>query len=154
MTTLVKRNNGLSVLPGLPTLFNDPILNDWFNWPTYFGTNEGNGTLPAVNIHETDDHFEIAVAAPGMNRNDFKVELDNNRLVISGTKSEEQEQEKNGSYLRKEYSYQSFVRSFTLAEKQVNSEKIQANYSDGILRITVPKSVDAKTKPVKVIQIS
>ena len=154
MTTLMKRNNGLSVLPGLPTLFNDPLLNDWLNWPSFFSSHEGSGTLPAVNIQETDDNFAISVAAPGMTRNDFKVELDNNRLVISGTKSLEKDHEKNGNYLRKEFSYQSFFRSFTLPEKQVNSEKIQANYSDGILHITVPKSAEAKTKPVKVIQVS
>ena len=146
MTTLMKRNGGLSLLPELPSLFNDPFLRNWFNW-----TDEGqNVTLPAVNISETESDYHLSVAAPGMERNDFKVAFENNRLVISGEKKEE----KDSSYLRREFNYRSFSRSFTLAEKQVNAEKIQAKYADGILYITLPKSAEAKTKPVKIIQIS
>jgi HSP20 family protein len=150
MTALVKRNNGLSLLPELPSLFNDPFLRDWLPWN---GGQEERGTLPAVNIRETDEVFELSVAAPGMKKEDFKVELDNNRLVISGETKQKNEQT-HDNYLRKEYSYQSFVRSFALAEKQVSGEKIQAKYADGILHITIPKSAEAKTKPAKVIPIS
>src|SRR5690242_10081573 len=153
MTTLMKRNNGLNILPELPSVFNDPFLRDWFNWPNSSSSPEESGTLPAVNIRETDHNYEISVAAPGMTKNDFKVELDNNRLVISGERKHQNEQ-KEENYLRKEFSYQSFVRTFTLAEKQVKGENIQAKYSDGILHITVPKSDEAKTKPAKIIQVS
>lgn len=153
MTTLMNRNNGLSLLPELPTLFNDSIVRDWFQWPVY-RTEEEPSTLPSVNICEHDTHYEISVAAPGMTKNDFKVELDNNRLIISGERKQEKEQKNSGNYLRKEFNYQSFTRSFTLAEKQVEREKIQAKYTDGVLCITMPKTSEAKTKAVKTIQIS
>lgn len=153
MTTLMNRNNGLSLLPELPTLFNDSIVRDWFQWPAY-RTEEEPSTLPSVNICEHDTHYEISVAAPGMTKNDFKVELDNNRLIISGERKQEKEQKNSGNYLRKEFNYQSFTRSFTLAEKQVEREKIQAKYTDGVLCITMPKTSEAKTKAVKTIQIS
>ena len=153
MTTLVKRNNGLSILPELPSIFNETLFRDWFNWSHQRG-DEQVSTVPSVNIREQADNFEITVAAPGMARNDFKVELDNNQLVISGEKKQEQEVEQNGNYLRKEFNYQSFVRTFTLSDKHVNGEKIQAKYADGLLQITIPKSNEAKPKPVKQIQIS
>jgi HSP20 family protein len=146
----MKRNNGLSLLPEFPSLFNDPFLRNWFSWSE---AEEQTGTLPAVNIWETDNDYQISVAAPGMNRNDFKVEVENNRLVISGEKREQTEH-KDTSYLRKEYNYSMFTRSFTLAEKQVNAEKIQAKYADGILHISLPKSAEAKAKPAKIIPIS
>lgn len=152
MTTLAKRNGGLSLLPELPTLFDDPIVRNWFTWP-FNRTDSESGTLPAVNISETNDSYQISVAAPGMTRNDFKVELDNNRLIISGQKNEQKE-ETSENFLRREFSYQSFTRSFTLAEKQVDGNKIQAKYADGILHITVPKSPETKSKMAKVIPVS
>jgi HSP20 family protein len=150
MTALMKRNGGLSLLPELPSLFSDPILRDWLNWPD---TNGQIGTVPAMNIEEGDDAFEISVAAPGLKKDDFKVELKNNQLVISGERNEKNEQKDEG-YLRQEYNYQSFVRSFPFEENQVMGDKIQAKYSDGILHITVPKSAQAKTKISKRIPIS
>lgn len=153
MTTLMKRNGGLNLLPELPSLFDDPFLRNWFNWSNT-DTGHESGTLPSVNISETDESYEISVAAPGMSKNDFKVELENNRLVISGEKKEERENKQEQNYLRREFNYQSFVRSFTLAEKQIHSEKIQAKYAEGILHITVPKSAEAKTKAARIIQVS
>ncbi len=155
MTALMKRNGGtgLSLFPELPSLFDDPFFRNWFNWSNTEG-NTISGTVPAVNIRETDNSYEISVAAPGMSKNDFKVELENNRLVISGERKEQHESKDDEAYLRQEYNYQSFVRTFTLAEKQVNSEKIQAKYSDGILHISLPKTPEAKSKAARVIQIS
>lgn len=153
MTTLVNRNNGLSLLPELPAIFNDSFVRDWFNWPKHNAEQEA-GTLPSVNICEYADRYEMSVAVPGWNKNDFKVEIQENRLLISGERKQEHEQKQEGNYVRKEFNYQSFVRSFTLAEKQVEREKIQAKYTDGILSITVPKTPEAKTKAVKVIQVS
>jgi HSP20 family protein len=149
----MKRNNGMSIVPELPSIFNDSLLRDWFNWPLHLGSTEESGTVPAVNIRETDHEYEILMAVPGMTKNDFKVELENNRLVISGERKQENEQ-KDSNYLRKEFSYQSFVRSFTLPEKQVNGDKIRAKYTDGVLYITVPKSAEAKTKLSRVIPLS
>lgn len=153
MTTLVKSNGGLNLYPEFPSLFDDSFLKNWFRW-TDAETGKESGTLPSVNICETDENYEISVAAPGMSKNDFKVEVDNNRLIISGEKKKERETKEEPNYLRREFNYQSFVRSFTLAEKQVHSDKIQAKYTDGILQIMVPKSAEAKTKPTRIIQIS
>lgn len=151
MAALMKRNGTLNMLPGLSSLFHDPFKKDWLNWPDEI-RNE-HSTLPAVNIHETADAYELAVAAPGMDRNDFKVELDNNLLVISGEKKEEKNN-KDESYIRQEYNYQSFTRTFSLAEREVHADKIQAKYSDGILYITIPKTAEAKAKAPRVIPIS
>jgi len=154
-TTLMKRNgepNVFSPMPTLQSFFNDPFLRDWFSWDNESTTE--NTTLPAVNISETDNSFELSVAAPGMTKNDFKVELENNRLVISGEKKDEKENHKDHHWLRKEYNYSSFMRSFTLSEKQVSSEGIKAKYADGILHISIPKSAEAKNKAAKIIQIA
>jgi len=154
-TTLMKRGGEPSVFSPLPTLqsfFNDPFLRDWFSWDN--DNTIENSTPPAVNIGETENTFELAVAAPGMAKDDFKVELENNRLVITGEKKEEKENKQGHTWLRKEYNYSSFVRSFTLSERQVNAEGIKAKYTDGILHITVPKSAEAKNKAARIIQIS
>ena len=151
MTSLVKRNGTLGLFPELPSMFDDPFLRNWFNWSN---TNQDTGTLPAVNIRETNETYDITVAAPGMTKNDFKVELDptNNRLTISGEKKEQVE-DKHSGFLRKEFQYNTFLRSFTLGDKLVEGDKIQAKYTDGILHIVLPKSPDAKTKATRVIPI-
>lgn len=147
MTTLMKRNGeGFS---NLPLLFNDPFLRNWFNWTDESET----GTLPAVNIKETPEYYELAVAAPGMNKNDFKIEVDHNRLIISGENKNQHEVKQGSTWLRREFNYQSFVRSFTLTEKQVSAENIQAKYVDGVLYINIPKTDEAKSKAVKVIPV-
>jgi len=150
MKTLVRTNGNL--FPAIPSLLNDLFTDDWFdsslaNWKSS-GT-----TLPAVNVRETNDDFMIEVAAPGMKRDDFKVELDNNVLTISSQREDKRE-EKDDSYTRKEFSYQSFQRSFTLPESKVEGEKIAARYVDGILQVTVPKKEEAKVKPAKQIAVS
>ena len=155
MTTLMKRIGEPSVFSPLPTLqsfFNDPFLRNWFSWDN--DTTVEDSTLPAVNISETENTFELTVAAPGMTKNDFKVELENNRLVISGEKKEEKENKQGHNWLRKEYNYSSFVRSFTLTEKQVSAEGINARYADGILHISIPKTAEAKNRAARIIQIS
>jgi HSP20 family protein len=155
MTTLMKRSGEPSVfspLPNLQSFFNDPFLRNWFSWNN--DNTVEDSTLPAVNISETENTFDLSVAAPGMAKDDFKVELENNHLVIRGEKKEEKENKHGQNWLRKEYNYSSFVRSFTLSEKQVNAESIKAKYTDGILHISIPKSTEAKNKAARVIQIS
>ena len=128
-------------------------MRDWFNWA--LNSNSERGSVPAVNVRETNDAFELEVAAPGMTKDDFKVELDNNMLVISAQKEEKhEEQQENGNYTRREFSYQSFTRSFSLPERLVEGDRISAKYHDGILHITVPKTEEAKMKPAKQIEIS
>ena len=153
MTTLMKRSgepNVFSPLPNLQSFFTDPFLRNWFSWDN--DNTVEDSTLPPVNISETESTFDLAVAAPGMAKDDFKVELKNNHLVIRGDKKLENKQGNN--WLRKEYNYSSFVRSFTLSERQVNAENIRANYTDGILHITIPKSAEAKNRAARVIPIS
>lgn len=109
-------------------------------------------STPAINVIENTDDFQIEVAAPGLDKQDFKIDLDNNVLTISSEK-EQKNEDKDGRYMRREFSYTSFTRSFSLPEA-VNAEKIKANHRDGILRITIPKREEAKRKPPKQIAIS
>jgi HSP20 family protein len=107
--------------------------------------------MPAVNIKETDNSFELSLAAPGLEKKDFKVEVDNNLLTISAERSQEKE-EKENAYTRKEYNYNSFMRSFELPP-YVNAEAIDAQYKDGVLTLTLPKKEEAKTNRRKEISI-
>ncbi|MFD3002819.1 Hsp20/alpha crystallin family protein [Pontibacter toksunensis] len=117
-------------------------------------SNSERGSVPAVNVRESSDAFELEVAVPGMTTQDFKVELDDNTLVISAQREDKhEEQNEKENYTRREFNYQSFVRTFSLPEKLVEGDKISANYHDGILHITVPKTEEAKVRPAKQIQI-
>jgi len=110
-----------------------------------------NTSLPAVNIKENEDVFTIEVAAPGMKKEDFSINYDNGRLTISSEKENEKVEEK---YNRREFSYQSFCRSFEVADNIIDNQKIKAKYEDGILFITLPKREELKPKPAKQIEIS
>jgi HSP20 family protein len=110
---------------------------------------------PAVNIKETDDRFTLEVAAPGMTKADFNIEVTpDNLLIISSEKKQEREEQKNenGRFTLKEFSFASFSRSFNLPES-VDSEQINASYENGLLEITLPKKPEALPKPARVIQI-
>ena len=150
MGTLVKNNR--SLFPTIPSFFDDMLTRDWFNWPANQSAN--NWSVPAVNVKETNDAFELEVAAPGMNKQDFRVELDNNMLVISAEKeNKHEEQDEKGNFARREFSYNSFTRTFSLPERMVKGDQISAKYKDGILYISVPKTEEAKVKPAKQIAI-
>jgi HSP20 family protein len=150
MGTLVKNNRNL--FPSIPSFFEDMLSKDWMNWPL---TNDAaGGSMPAINVRETKDAYELEVAAPGMTKQDFKVQLDQNMLVISAEKESSQEENGKGNYSRREFSYQSFVRTFSLPERLVKGDKIAAKYKDGILFISIPKTEEAKVKQVKQIEIS
>jgi len=110
-------------------------------------------SVPAVNVLEDPDNFKIEVAAPGLEKKDFKIDLDNNVLTISSEKEYKHEEEKDGKYMRREFAYASFKRSFTLPES-VDADKIKANYKEGLLYINIPKREEAKQKPPKQISIS
>ena len=112
---------------------------------------ETSGDIPAVNIKEEKDKFVLELAAPGMKKDDFKINLDNYQLTISAeTKSEKKEKE--DSYTRREFVYNSFSRSFTLP-KTIDIDKIKADYRNGILDIVLPKK-EEETKLTKQIKIS
>lgn len=145
MSNLVKRNG---FWPATSSV--DQFLNDAFsNW-----RNEMNeaSRIPRVNVAETDEDFLVEMAAPGMKRDDFHIELDNDQLVISA-EVENSREDKNSSYTRREFSYESFRRSFYLPNS-VESNKIQAKYEDGLLRLLIPKKEEAKRRPPKTIKIS
>jgi HSP20 family protein len=132
-----------------PTLFNEFFNRDIFDLAN---TSFSDSTLPAVNIKETKNDFIVEVAAPGMSKDDFKIELDNSLLVISSEKEEKNEEVQDGEFTRKEFSYRSFKRTFTLPET-IQEDKIKASYKDGVLKITLPKKEEAKEKPKKMIKI-
>lgn len=133
----------------LPSLV-DEFLN--YELPANWNRNWAASNVPAVNIVEGKEEFRIEVAAPGLNKEDFKINLDNDTLTISANK-EVKHEENDEKYTRKEFSYTSFSRSFTLPET-INSEKIEAVHKDGILTIHVPKKEEAKVKPLREIAVA
>lgn len=143
--TLVKSNRSL-----FPSIWSGFFDDDWLGTPNAF---QAGTSVPAVNIKDTADGYEVEMAVPGMKKDDFHIDLDNNLLSISAEeKQENAEKDDDGNYTRREFSYKSFKRSFTLPES-VASEKISAKYTDGVLYIVIPKKEEAKPKPIKVIEI-
>ena len=149
--TLSKRNG--NVQNQLPGLFNDFFSNNFFDWGLSNYSSTGT-SIPMVNLKETADAFEVEVAAPGMNKEDFKVELNNNMLTISSELSRENEEKQGEKYTRREFSYQSFQRSFQLSKEAIDADNIQAKYENGVLRLTIPKREEIKQKPARLINIS
>lgn len=141
LPTLRNRN----LFPNLiDDFFGRNLMDDFFDLTTGINT-------PAVNIVEGKEGFRIEVAAPGLNKDDFRIDLHNNVLTISSEK-EERKEEKEEKYMRREFSYSSFKRSFTLPVT-VDADKIAANHKDGILQIEIPKKEEAKEKPARLISI-
>ncbi len=148
---LIKRNG--NSMNQWPVLFDDFFNRDFFNWGLS-NFSDTNTTIPSVNIKETKDDFEVEVAAPGLNKKDFKIQLDGNMLTISSEKSNQREENnEDEKYSRKEFSYQSFQRTFTLPKDVVDADKIEAKYENGLLHLVIPKKEEAKQKPPKQIQI-
>src|SRR3954469_16133251 len=149
--SLAKRNGWL--FNDMPTLFNDMFTRDLWYWGLE-NNSSTNTTVPAINLKETNDNFEVEVAAPGMKKDDFKIELDGNMLTISSEKKNEWEDKEGERYTRREFSYQSFQRSFQLPRDVVDENKIQAKYDNGLLHLVIPKKEHAKQRPARMIQIS
>ncbi|NOY96234.1 MAG: Hsp20/alpha crystallin family protein [Chlorobi bacterium] len=135
-----------------PSLFNRFFEDDLFDWSNR-NFSSTNTTLPSVNIRENPEGFEVEMAAPGLEKSDFKIELNNDVLTISSEKKVEDETKEGEQFTKREFSYQSFSRSFTLPVT-ANNEKISAKYENGILTVSIPKKEEAKPKPVKQIAIS
>ncbi|HOR39340.1 MAG TPA: Hsp20/alpha crystallin family protein [Paludibacteraceae bacterium] len=136
----------------LPSNFDRYFDNEWedYNW-TDRELAANHTTLPAVNIKENGEAFEIDVAAPGYEKSDIKIEMNEDLLTVSSNKKLDEEKTE-GEYTKREFSYQSFLRTFTLP-KTVDAEKISAVYENGILKITIPKKEEAKVKPARTIDI-
>lgn len=123
------------------------VFNDFFRpWNDWFGNGGGlMGSLittPAVNITETKDDYRLSLAAPGLKKDDFNIDIDGSMITISCEK-EETKEEKEGKSTRKEYNYSSFKRSFTLPD-EVMKDKIEALYEGGVLKLILPKKEEAK----------
>ncbi|MFB9108121.1 Hsp20/alpha crystallin family protein [Flavobacterium gyeonganense] len=147
---LIKRNGSLNGLPR--TFFDDVFGRELFNWESNnFSTTST--TLPSVNIKETSENYEVEVAAPGLDKNDFKVTLDGNLLTISSEKQNQRTSEQE-NFTRREFSYQSFQRSFELPKNVVDEDKISARYENGLLHLSIPKKEEAKQKPPRMIEIA
>lgn len=139
--SIVRRNSVF-----FPSLMNDFFKPDWFG-----GVDNWNATVPAVNIKDNTENFELELAVPGGKKEDFKVEVDNDILTISSEVKTENKETKE-YYTRKEFSYTSFKRAFTLPET-VDGGKINAKYEDGVLRLTLPKKEEALPVPKRLISI-
>ena len=137
--TLVKFNQ-----PSAKSL--NGFLDSFFNDASY--TPAGNLNVPAVNIYESKDDYELAFNAPGRNKEDFKITVDKNILTVAFEKKEETKDE-NKKQVKREFSFQSFKRSFTLDEK-IAAENIAAKYENGILTLTLPKKEEVKIQPKEI----
>jgi HSP20 family protein len=126
-------------------IFPPVFENLFYPWNEWF--DNGNSwdrvmKVPAVNVKESKDNYTVSLAAPGLKKEDFKIDIEGNMLTISSEK-EETKEEKDEKFTRKEYNYSSFSRSFTLPD-EVNKEKIEAVYQDGVLKMILPKNEQAQ----------
>ena len=155
MSTILRRD-GLFPSASLAPSF-DLLVDDFFN-RDLLGYNDRNfpaigSRIPSANIEETPKSFKIELAAPGLRKEDFNVELKNNILTIASEKEESsEEKDEEGRIRRKEFNFSSFQRSFTLPET-ANEEKIEATYKDGILHLEVAKKRTDSPKSAKKIDI-
>jgi len=123
----------------LPSIFNDFFDTDWME--------KANSTAPAINVFETENSYEVELAAPGLTKEDFKVNVDSDdNLVISMEKKiDNSEKDKKGRYLRREFSYRQFEQCMLLPD-DADKEKISAKVENGVLKIDMPKITEAEIK--------
>ncbi|MFZ4454654.1 MAG: Hsp20/alpha crystallin family protein [Bacteroidales bacterium] len=146
--TLIKREN---FFPTWTNLFDDFFGKEMVEWPNRRST-FAHYSVPSVNVKENETNFEVQMAAPGLEKSDFKIDLNQNLLTISSEKKEESEVKESNTFTRREFSYQSFSRSFTLPDI-VDSEAISAKYENGILTVAIPKKEITLRNNVKQIEI-
>jgi HSP20 family protein len=142
LPTIVKSN-------WMPTIFDDFFGNDWLNERFNYASTS---TRPAVNLLESEKEYRIELAVPGLSKKDIKIDLHKNILTISSEK-EDTKEVKEDNFMRREFSYGSFKRSFTLPET-VDPNKISADNTNGILQVHIPKKPEAVDKGPKQISIS
>jgi len=139
---IIKRNDVL-----FPALLNEILKPDWFG-----GIENYKNNFPAVNIKENEKDFELELAAPGRNKEDFKIEVNENVLTIS-SKAKVKENAERENYNRKEFTYTAFKRAFTLPET-IDEDNIKATYVNGILKFTLAKKKESLPKPKRLIELS
>lgn len=127
----------------------DNFFNDFFNLPSVW-TNPSRDviSLPAANVHDTPNAYQLEINAPGRNKEDFKLNVEKDLLTVSYEKKEENKVETDNT-IRREFSFNSFTRSFSLDEK-IDVANIQAKYENGILKIELPKKAQLKEEPKKI----
>jgi HSP20 family protein len=147
--------NGSLAKPRTRTNF--PFLSTWLSdmfiedFPSLLRSDFGGGmTLPKVNIKELEDAFVVEMAIPGFEKSDFDISVENDSLSIS---AEVETEQADANYIRREFGYSSFRRSFSLPES-IQEDKIKARYENGILHLNLPKTPDAIKKPPRRISIS
>ena len=131
----------------LPDIFNDFFDNSWMERPTY--------TAPAINVIESENEYDVELAAPGLTKDDFNVHVDadNNLHIRMEKKTENKEGKKHGRYLRREFSYEKFQQTLLLPD-DVDAEKIEAKVENGVLNVHLPKMAKVeKPNPVKQISV-
>ncbi len=140
--SIVKRSNVV-----FPALMSEIFRPDWFG-----GIENYQAQIPAVNIKESETDFQLELAIPGRKKEDFNIEIDKDVLTISAEqKSENKEQDQ--TYTKREFTYSSFKRVFTLPET-VNVDGINASYEAGVLHFVLPKKEEALPKPKRMIEIA
>lgn len=142
---LVKRNTNNNSI--FPAIMEELLRPDWMGGIQ----NSNSSTVPPVNIRETENSYEVELSAPGKKKEDFNIEVDNDMLTISSEMNTENTTN-DGKYTRREFSFSSFRRAFTLPET-VKEDSIQASYEHGILKISLPKREEALPKPKRQIDI-
>ena len=148
--SLIKFNNRRRLFPSWTNegLKNFLSSDDFFNNDFF----EEDSLMPAMNVKEHDEDFEIEFAAPGFNKKDFEVTIDDNILNVCGEKKHEAE-EKEEDFTRKEFSYNSFKRSMTLPKSVNTDQEVKATYKNGILKLNLLKKEEAKAKQPKKVEV-
>lgn len=141
--TIIKRNN-----PAFPNLFDQFLKNDW---PFQGGIADGASTVPAVNIKENKDGFTLELAAPGFKKDDLKVDVEDQVLILSAELKDEKVNE-GENYTRREFNYNSFKRSFTLPDT-IDLDRVDASFNDGLLVVSLPKKEELTRNKQKQIAI-
>lgn len=154
--SLIKSNKRRT--PRLSNAFkNDPFFSDFFDRRrTLMNLLDTNGDMdfsPAMNIKEKEKEFEIELAAPGLQKEDFNITLEDGILTVSAQKEESKEEEKEG-YVNKEFSYNSFSRSVSIPETVDEEKDVSAKYEDGVLRLKLQKKEDQEPKKAKKISVN
>ncbi len=144
-TKALSRTNG-----GIPSVFDD-FFKPWGEWFDNDVVLNKFMKVPAVNVTENKDVYKVSLAAPGLKKEDFNINIEGNMLTISSEK-EENKEEKEKTYTRKEYNYSSFSRSFTLPD-EIEKDKIDAKYEEGVLNISLPRKEAAKLITAKKIAV-
>lgn len=147
--SLIKFNNRNRLFP-----WDNASLKDFLSTDAFFNDNffSEDGLMPAMNVKEHENDFEIEFAAPGFSKEDFEVSIEDNVLHVVGEKKQEHE-DKDKDYMRKEFNYSAFKRSMTLPQTADLETEVKASYKKGILNLRIGKLESAKITPKKVIEV-